>query len=151
MNRCTFPVTAAIIVACLSCGCEQQCLNGVPARVDSDCDGFADDPENEYGLRADNCDGFYNPDQSDRDDDGLGDPCDPCPSDPGIACEDSDNDGLLNTSDNCPTVANPDQQDGDGDGVGMRATIAVRSRTLTRATPTRTRPATRAKSRATTR
>jgi hypothetical protein len=31
---------------------------------------------------------------------------------------DTDRDGILNTSDNCPTVANPFQSDRDGDGIG---------------------------------
>jgi formylglycine-generating enzyme required for sulfatase activity len=32
--------------------------------------------------------------------------------------QDSDGDGILDTSDNCPLVANPDQADCDGDGIG---------------------------------
>ncbi|MEM7247314.1 MAG: thrombospondin type 3 repeat-containing protein [Acidobacteriota bacterium] len=64
---------------------------------------------------ADNCPLDYNPFQEDRDEDGLGDACDPCPSDP---ANDEDGDGHCAESDNCPTVSNSDQADRDGDGVG---------------------------------
>ena len=46
-------------------------------------------------LEDDNCPGAYNPDQTDRDGDNVGDACD-----------------------NCPDVYNPDQADSDGDGTG---------------------------------
>lgn len=45
--------------------------------------------------------------QSDIDNDGVGDRCDP----------DMDNDGVENAKDNCPRWYNPDQADHDGDGV----------------------------------
>jgi hypothetical protein len=32
--------------------------------------------------------------------------------------EDSDHDGVQDSTDNCPTVPNPDQSDADGDGIG---------------------------------
>jgi endonuclease/exonuclease/phosphatase family metal-dependent hydrolase len=57
---------------------------------DPDRDGFSDYPNN-----MDNCYDVWNPDQADRDNDGLGDACD-----------------------NCPTVPNPGQQDSDWDGIG---------------------------------
>jgi hypothetical protein len=54
-------------------------------------------------------------DRPDRDGDGNGDVCDPCPGD---AENDADSDGLCADLDNCPLFANPDQTDSDLDGVG---------------------------------
>lgn len=56
----------------------------------------------------DNCPDVANEDQSDLDNDGLGDLCDP----------DMDDDGLANPWDNCPEKANKNQDDEDRDGVG---------------------------------
>ncbi len=67
---------------------------------DDDGDGVADS--------EDNCPSVSNPDQTDADEDGMGDACDP----------DDDNDGVLDADDNCPTTYNPDQTDSDGDGIG---------------------------------
>ncbi len=67
---------------------------------DSDSDGVFDG--------GDNCPLAPNPNQTDSDDDGLGNACDP----------DDDNDGVLDADDNCRVVYNPDQADSDGDGVG---------------------------------
>lgn len=66
---------------------------------DIDRDGFADN--------ADNCSALSN-DQSDIDNDGLGDLCD----------NDVDGDGITNVADNCPDLANTDQVDIDGDRMG---------------------------------
>jgi len=66
---------------------------------DSDGDGI------DYLI--DNCPNTANPNQTDTDNDGIGD-----------ACDDDDNDGVLDINDNCPSTANPNQNDSDNDGVG---------------------------------
>jgi hypothetical protein len=108
----------------------------------AECGG--DDDNDGVGAFIDNCPGLPNPEQSDLDQDGLGDRCDAdndndavddrddnCPSAPnpdqidtdsdglGDACDpDIDGDGLANDTDNCPFVANPTQTDTDADGSG---------------------------------
>jgi hypothetical protein len=69
---------------------------------DSDGDGI-NDPN-------DNCPNVSNPDQSDTDNDGIGDACD--------SNTDTDGDGIEDGIDNCLIVPNPDQADTDGDGAG---------------------------------
>ena len=56
---------------------------------------------------GDNCPAQANGNQSDWDDDGVGD-----------KCEDSDGDGINDLSDNCPGLASPYQTDCNGDGIG---------------------------------
>ena len=62
--------------------------------------------------------------QGDFDEDGLGDVCDPCPLDANTEeCStpdpnDRDNDGVENLLDNCPSTSNADQADADGDDIG---------------------------------
>jgi large repetitive protein len=62
--------------------------------------------------------------QADFDMDGLGDVCDPCPMDADTEdCStpdpnDRDNDGVANLVDNCPSMSNADQADADGDDIG---------------------------------
>jgi hypothetical protein len=85
--------------------------------LDGYCDGIGFLPP-KIGDQ-DNCPWTFNPDQSDVDDDGLGDVCDPCPDDPeNGCCDDTDGDGICDELDNCPLVYNPDQIDTDGDGQG---------------------------------
>jgi DNA/RNA endonuclease G (NUC1) len=67
---------------------------------DADGDGVAD--------ADDNCPFVSNPDQTDTDNDGLGNSCD----------SDDDNDGVLDGNDNCPLTPNPNQEDFDLDGIG---------------------------------
>jgi hypothetical protein len=66
----------------------------------------------------DNCPDTPNPDQSDVDEDGIGDACDNCVLVANPDQADPDGDGLGSACDNCPEDANPNQQDGDADEVG---------------------------------
>lgn len=63
----------------------------------------------------DNCVEVPNPEQTDRDRDGLGDACD----------SDVDGDGVENDVDLCPQAANPMQEDTDGDGWGDRCDTCI--------------------------
>ncbi|HSC75073.1 MAG TPA: metallophosphoesterase [Pseudomonadales bacterium] len=72
---------------------------------------------------SDNCPVNTNADQSDTDDDGVGDVCDSGTDTDGDGIGDSidpndDGDALDDASDNCPLLANDDQYDYDGDGKG---------------------------------
>lgn len=75
--------------------------------TDSDGDGVLD--------VADVCVDVPNPRQEDKDDDGIGDDCDECPTG---SNHNEDGDSLLDGCDNCPQLANEDQADEDNDGVG---------------------------------
>jgi hypothetical protein len=81
--------------------------------IDADNDGVCDDGPNAVPVGSfclgfdDNCPNTSNPDQSDLDDNGIGD-----------ACEDNDDDGVIDADDNCTFDDNADQADADLDGVG---------------------------------
>ena len=55
---------------------------------------------------------------SDKDNDGIPDSSDNCPTVPNLGQGDQDHDGVGDACDNCLKVANADQADVDGDGVG---------------------------------
>jgi hypothetical protein len=76
---------------------------------DYDSDGVVDG--------QDNCVYVVNPDQADRDMDGLGDICDDEPDGP-MGDYDDDGDGVVDGLDNCINDVNPDQLDSDEDGQG---------------------------------
>jgi len=71
-------------------------------------DDFDDGDNDGIAIGGDNCPFDSNPDQTDTDDDGVGDICD----------EDDDNDTVDDDIDNCPLVDNTNQVDTDGDLTG---------------------------------
>lgn len=72
------------------------------------CPVDSDNDKDKDGIcgNLDNCPAVANADQTDTDNDSLGNACDP----------DDDNDGVPDASDNSPLVPNPNQKDMDGDG-----------------------------------
>ena len=82
--------------------------------LDLDGDGVGNE---RYEL--DNCSSLYNPDQSDRDKNEIGDVCDLHPATATLMDPDEDFVGDQGGEiDNCPDTYNPDQRDIDHDGIG---------------------------------
>ena len=67
---------------------------------ESVCDGFV--PDGFTQTNGDNCDAVFNPEQSDRDGDGIGDDCDNCPDVYNAEQLDREGDGLGDACDSCP-------------------------------------------------
>jgi len=96
---------------------------------DSDEDGFAE-PGCIYTIGwplckiysdpncTDNCPGVLNDDQTDSDNDTLGDGCDNCDYISNLNQSDVDDDTFGDLCDNCPSINNTDQTDWDHDGFG---------------------------------
>jgi hypothetical protein len=84
-----------------------------PPALDTDGDGVPDN--------GDNCPDVANADQTDLNENGYGDVCEPV---------DTDNDGIPDASDNCPNLANPDQADENGNGIG-NACEALKGQVIT--------------------
>ncbi len=68
-----------------------------------------------YSNATDNCAQRANADQTDTDEDLMGDACDPSPS---VKNTDIDSDGIANGYDNCALAPNSTQDDSDFDGLG---------------------------------
>lgn len=86
-----------------------QGAENIPCPSSSD---IGDDDGDGILNYLDNCPQTPNTDQSDVDDDGVGD-----------LCDDEDNDGVIDILDNCPNLYNPGQEDADLDGIGNSCDI----------------------------
>lgn len=116
-GECWSPLTLADIGICIPEPIEECSEAELPPGGDADCDL---EPN-----MTDNCACVANPEQTDLNENGIGDECeciplsaaqcDPLTLDPG---GDADCDGVLNEDDNCPCVSNPDQSDEDNNGWG---------------------------------
>ncbi|HEX8207557.1 MAG TPA: thrombospondin type 3 repeat-containing protein [Solirubrobacteraceae bacterium] len=108
-------VVLAVLVAVALSAAATTVLPGLTGQaVAHPQDGAKDadhDSVDDFPFGSDNCageNGAYNPEQTDSDNDGLGDACD----------VDDDADGLDDAVDNCPQSANASQRDTEGDGQG---------------------------------
>jgi hypothetical protein len=121
-NRVVDAVTASNLVQFYDTCITQQAGGGSYISFDLDADGVSS---------CDNCPLIPNSNQTDLDNDDVGDDCDNCFADTnpgqedqdvdgsGDACDADDDDDLIDDpSDNCPLISNPGQEDVDGDTVG---------------------------------
>ena len=100
-RRIGVAVFVSLFAACGGSSSSSDPTTPPPVMVaDADNDRIAD--------ADDNCVNTSNPDQSDDDNDGIGNACE----------ADSDNDSIADDTDNCPNTANPGQGDTDNDGLG---------------------------------
>src|SRR6185436_3429137 len=80
--------------------------------------GHGDQDGDGVGNPCDNCPTVANSAQADADADGIGDACDTCVDVDGDGLGDPSFAGKLCPTDNCPRIANPGQADADADGRG---------------------------------
>ena len=116
MNQSIVAISNPFVISNKLCGNGVCDPNENYLSCDVDCP-LTDDYDNDgVNNSIDNCPHYSNTDQIDTDGDGMGDICDPYPSD---SSNDGDGDGHnIIAGDNCPTIYNIDQNDNDSDGYG---------------------------------